>query len=143
MKIKCRFLTRKLSENITFSTENKRNVRHFLLVLSWRLLVMHAFWLHLLSTEVNGKNWCITFTQNWTLAYALYEIWNCKIVLFVCRLKGPSCRSGLITESQKAWVQLYVSKHLFNPGHQCPGVSQLQEMGKLSTQQKELKLLEV
>ncbi len=34
----------------------------------------------LLSTEVNGKDWHVICTQNWTLAYALHAIGKCKLV---------------------------------------------------------------
>ncbi len=63
------------------------------LVTSLPLKMSRGIRTHLLSTEVNGKDWRVICTQNWTLAYALHAIWKCKLVFFIRRLMRPGCHS--------------------------------------------------
>ncbi len=55
------------------------------------LKMMRGICTHLLSTEFNAKDWRIICMQNWTLAFALYAIAKCKVVLFIRRLMRMSC----------------------------------------------------
>ncbi len=55
-----------------------------------------GIWMHLLSVEVNGKDWCITCTQKLNLAYALHTIESVKVVLFVRILERPGWNVQLL-----------------------------------------------
>ncbi len=50
------------------------------------LKMMCGICMHLFSTEFNAKDWRIKCKKNWTLAYALYAIAKCKVMLFIIEL---------------------------------------------------------
>ncbi len=70
------------------------------LVTSLPLKMPRGIRTHLLSTEVNGKDWRVICTQNWTLAYALHAIWKCELVFFIRRLMRPGWTDFSLTLKQ-------------------------------------------
>ena len=111
-----------VAQNIAFSTENVRSVRHFFLFSqgeTWlsrdrcvnSSLVMRGIWTHLLSTEPEWKGlaYHLHAKLNFGVSYARFlKVKACYLLLFVCKLMRPGWR-GHTSKQKGHWTHTHTN----------------------------------